>query len=161
MKSVEFSPAALARTFRAAEVVVLVIIALLLIALSGLLLLSGAFELVRAAQHSEVVAQATNILDNVLLVMMTMEIVYTVTLQIQIRRLVPEPFLVIGAVSAVRRMLIVTTNAAQVPARDVQQAQDVLFELAVLALIVLVMVVSIYILRRAPPAPATNDGADG
>jgi phosphate starvation-inducible membrane PsiE len=157
---VEFSPAVLTKVFRAAEVVVLVMIAVLLITLSVFLLLGSAFELVRAVQQSGVVAQATSILDNVLLVMMTMEIVYTVTLQIQIRRLVPEPFLVIGAVSAVRRMLIVTTNAAQIPARDVQIAQNVLLELAVLSLIVLVMVVSIYILRRAPPALAANDAGD-
>lgn len=161
MKSVEFSPVLLARVFRTAEIVVLVLIAVLLIGLSIFLLLDSAFELVRAAQESGVVTQAASILNNVLLVMMTMEIVYTVTLQIQIRRLVPEPFLVVGAVSAVRRMLIVTTNAAAIPSHDVQVVQDTLIELAVLSVIVLVMVVSIYILRRAPPLPLGAKDDDG
>lgn len=157
MKRVEFSPGALTRAFRAAEIVVLVLIAVLLISLSVFLLIGSALGLANAVRNSDVYAQASNILDSVLLVMMTMEIVYTVTLQIQTRRLVPEPFLVIGAVAAVRRMLIVTTNAAQISPGQVQLTRDILLELGVLSVIILVMVVSIYILRRAPPAPVTPD----
>ncbi len=158
MKRVEFTPAALTRVFRAAEVIVLVMIATLLIVVSVALLLRGGYTFIVTFPTTAVITDATNLLDSVLLVMMTMEIVYTVTLQIQIRRLVPEPFLVIGAVSAVRRMLIVTTNASQIPSHDSQMIQTSLFELLVLAVIVLVMVVSIYILRRAPiPAVLEDD----
>lgn len=157
MKRVEFTPAGLTSVFRAAEIIVLVMIAVLLISLSVFLLIGSAVGLVGAVRNLDVVSQASNILDSVLLVMMTMEIVYTVTLQIQTRRLVPEPFLVIGTVAAVRRMLIVTTSAAQVPTRDIEITRDILLELGVLSAIILVMVVSIYILRRAPPAPVTPD----
>ncbi len=157
MNRVEFSPAVLTKAFRAAEIVVLVVIAVLLIALSVFLLFGSALELYAAVLQQNVITQATNILNAVLLVMMTMEIVYTVTLQIQIRRLVPEPFLVIGAVSAVRRMLIVTTNASQVPSHDIEAIRNTLLELGVLSIIIFVMIVSIYILRRAPPPPALSD----
>lgn len=157
MKRVEFSPGALTRAFRVAEIVVLVLIAILLISLSVFLLISSALGLANAVRNLDVYAQASNILDSVLLVMMTMEIVYTVTLQIQTRRLVPEPFLVIGAVAAVRRMLIVTTNAAQISPGQIQLTRDILLELGVLSFIILVMVVSIYILRRAPPPPVSPD----
>lgn len=160
MKKVEFIPSELTKVFRAAEVVVLVMIAVLLIAVSIALLVRGGINFLGGLQTAEILDDATNVLNDVLLVMMTMEIVYTVTLQIQIRRLVPEPFLVIGAVSAVRRMLIVTVNAAQVPVHDIGLIQTSLLELLVLGFIVLVMVVCIYILRRAPPPTATALGVD-
>lgn len=160
MNKIEFTPAALTRYFRAAEIVVLVLIAVMLIAVSVALLLRGGLIFVTSLQTSQIIDDATNLLDSVLLVMMTMEIVYTVTLQIQIRRLVPEPFLVIGAVSAVRRMLIVTTNASQIPLRDLAEIQNSLLELVVLGFLVLVMVISIYILRKAPPAQPTGPDTD-
>jgi len=49
--------------------------------------------------------------DDVLLVMMTMEIVYTVTLSLQSHKLVAEPFLVIGIIAAIRRTLVITAES--------------------------------------------------
>ncbi len=158
MKRDPFSSPQLVRVFRAAEVIVLVLIAVLLIALSVLLLFSSGVELVTAAAHSQVATYAISVLDSVLLVMMTMEIVYTVSLQIQNRRLYAEPFLVIGAVAAIRRILVITANAAELTAQQTDLMRTTLLELGILAVIVFVMILSIYILRKAnaiaPPEPS-------
>lgn len=93
--------------------------------------------------------KSIEILNTVLLVMMTMEIVYTVAVSLEAHALVAEPFLIIGAIAAIRRMLVVTATST----KDEHTAPDVfrntLFELGLLALIVVVMALSIYILRKS------------
>src|SRR5262249_16627136 len=92
--------------------------------------------------------QAIDILDTVLLVMMTMEIVYTVTLSLESHTLVAEPFLVIGAIAAIRRMLVITAESTKLETNPAA-FQSTLLELALLGFIVLAMAGSIYILRRS------------
>jgi hypothetical protein len=40
-----------------------------------------------------------------------MEIVYMVTLSIESHKLVAEPFLIVGAIAAIRRMLVITAQS--------------------------------------------------
>ena len=45
--------------------------------------------------------------------MMTMEIVYTVAISLEAHALVAEPFLIIGAIAAIRRMLVITATSTK------------------------------------------------
>lgn len=130
------------------ERIVLILIAIVLVVLAVLLLISGVTALYQSFVEGKIRDQAIEILDTVLLVMMTMEIVYTVTLSLQSHTLVAEPFLIIGAIAAIRRMLVITAESTKL-----EDKQDVfrgtLIELGLLALIVVTMAISIYILRRS------------
>ncbi len=137
-----------------AESVVLVLIAIVLIIVAVFLLGQSALSIVtllRPEQAGTVRSAAIDILDSVLLVMMTMEIVYTVAVSLESHSLVAEPFLIIGAIAAIRRMLVITAESTQVQAAQAQAAQNynLLLELGLLALIVIAMSISIYVLRRS------------
>jgi phosphate starvation-inducible membrane PsiE len=93
---------------------------------------------------------------------MTMEIVYTVAISLQAHTLVAEPFLIIGTIAAIRRILVITATSTEVEYKpDVFHNQ--LIELGLLAATVIALAVAIWILRhsqtlkdRTQPAPSTG-----
>jgi len=140
-------PRGIAHYLALAERFVLIMIAIVLSLLALLLLASGVQALVESVMSWTIRDNAIEILDTVLLVMMTMEIVYTVTLSLESHTLVAEPFLVIGAIAAIRRMLVITAESTKTT--DGIAFRNTLLELFLLAFIVIVMALSIYILRRS------------
>jgi hypothetical protein len=143
-----------------AESGVLVLIGLILVGLAVLMLGNAVVEVVHAVKENQIHENAIEILDRVLLVMMTMEIVYTVAISLEAHALVAEPFLIIGAIAAIRRMLVITATST----KDEHAAPDVfrntLIELALLALIVITMALAIYILRRAGTLAAAKKSGE-
>jgi hypothetical protein len=143
-----------------AESFVLVLIGIVLIVIAVLLLgnsVSSLATLVSPSGTSSSVRDlAIQILDSVLLVMMTMEIVYTVAITLESHQLVAEPFLIIGAIAAIRRMLVITAEGTKV-GEDLTAFLPILLELALLALIVVAMAGSIYVLRRSQYYLAAKD----
>ncbi len=146
---------------RRAESIVLVLIAIVLIVIAVLLLGNSVISLVQLANPLQVVGNvrdlAIDILDSVLLVMMTMEIVYTVAVTLESHQLVAEPFLIIGAIAAIRRMLVITAESTKVEASNPEQFRSLLLELGLLALIVIAMAISVYFLRRSQPFVQAKD----
>jgi phosphate starvation-inducible membrane PsiE len=142
------------------ESIVLFAIAIVLALLAVLLLVSSVQALVTAVTGGVIRDQAIEILDSVLLVMMTMEIVYTVTLSLESHTLLVEPFLIVGAIAAIRRMLVITAESTKI---ENQPAlfQSTLMELGLLAFTIGVIAFSIYMLRRgqqkALPEGETNE----
>ena len=151
------SPASLLKRI---ESVVLFIIAIVLAVLAVLLLFSSVQALYVAVVGGQIRTQAIEILDSVLLVMMTMEIVYTVTLSLESHKLVAEPFLIVGAIAAIRRMLVITAQSTQI---ENQPAlfQNTLIELGLLAFTIIIIAASVYILRSSqkflPPSEEEGD----
>lgn len=96
------------------------------------------------------------LLDDLLLVLMLVEILHTVRISLQSHVLIMEPFLIVGLIASIRRVLVITMQAAKM-AEPGQATPDklILFrnsmvELAVLAVLIFVFAVSIRFLRRAP-----------
>jgi len=142
-------PRGMAHYLALVERFVLIMIAIVLSVLAVLLLGSGVVALVKSVLEGTIREQAIEILDTVLLVMMTMEIVYTVTLSLESHTLVAEPFLVIGAIAAIRRILVITAESTKMVTTDPTAFRSTLIELALLAVIVLAMAGSIYVLRKS------------
>ena len=134
---------------RRAEGIVLMLIAVVLILLAVLILGNSVLILFDATIRGQLDRLATDILDNVLLVMMLMEIVYTVAVSLEERALVAEPFLIIGAIAAIRRMLIITAESAGFATLNPAAFQSTLLELGLLAFVVLIMITCVWILRRS------------
>ena len=149
-----------AKFLKQTESAVLFVIAIVLALLAILLLFSSVQALYVAVVGGQIRDQAIEILDSVLLVMMTMEIVYTVTLSLESHKLVAEPFLVVGAIAAIRRMLVITAESTKL---ENQPAifQNTLFELGLLAVTIILIAASVYILRRSqkflPPSGEDSD----
>ena len=130
------------------ESTVLFCIALVLSVLAVLLLFSSIYSLFVAVTTGQIRDQAIEILDSILLVMMTMEIVYTVTISIESHKLDAEPFLVVGAIAAIRRMLVITAESTKME-NNIPAFQNMLLELGLLAGTIILIACAVYILRRS------------
>jgi phosphate starvation-inducible membrane PsiE len=101
-------------------------------------------------------------IDRLLFVLMVVEILHTVRVSFRSGTLVCEPFLIVGLIASIRRVLVITleSSRANEPGRWSADSQALLhatmLELLVLALLILVMVISIYLLRRSK-RPAHSD----
>jgi uncharacterized membrane protein (DUF373 family) len=93
------------------------------------------------------------LLDDLLLVLMLVEILHTVRISLQSQILIMEPFLIVGLIATIRRVLVITAKLAepgQVAEEKAVMFRDSMIELGVLAALILVFVFSIYWLRRTP-----------
>ncbi len=127
-------------------------------ALTGLLLLVGslfalgsaAVTLVGPAIGRGSVAEATiGALDQLLLVLIFVELFYTIRLSIREHTLAVEPFLAVGLIATVRRILVLTAEERQLLDTDAETFRRVLVELGVLAGLIVVLVGALVILHRA------------
>jgi len=127
---------------------VLLLIGVALVLVAVLLLYAGMYDLSVAARNgpSEIEHKAIDILNTVLLVMMTMEIVYTVAITLESHTLNAEPFLLIGVIAGIRRMLVITATSTNIEAQP-DQFHNLLLELGLLAITVVALAVAIWILR--------------
>jgi phosphate starvation-inducible membrane PsiE len=145
-----------------AESAVLILIGAVLVVLALLMLEQSVVHLLHAAQEGRVHEEAIEILDGVLLVMMTMEIVYTVAISLEAHALVAEPFLIIGAIAAIRRMLVITATSTKDEHANPDVFRNTLYELALLSLIVITMAYAIVLLRKSAQyvKPVAHDDHD-
>ena len=101
------------------------------------------------------------IIDRLLFVLMLAEILHTVRVSIRSGALTCEPFLTVGLIASIRRVLVITLESSQAtPGKTVEAGHDEVFrasmiELGVLGGLILVMVISIYLVRRS----SRHDGA--
>jgi uncharacterized membrane protein (DUF373 family) len=93
--------------------------------------------------------------DRLLFVLMVVEVMHTVRVSFRSGQLVCEPFLIVGLIASIRRVLVITleTSQAHQPGKWNPESQALLnstmLELTVLGGLILVMVISIYMLRRS------------
>lgn len=108
---------------------------------------------------------AVHVLDELLLVLMIVEILHTVRLSIRAHALVTEPFLIVGLIASIRRVLVITLETANITKSETWSANNAaifhasMVELGLLGLLVLVLVACIVALRRISPVatPETTD----
>src|SRR5436305_9731822 len=133
-----------------AESTVLVLIGIALVLVALLLLYAGLHDLYLAtlAGPEKIEKSAIEILNTILLVMMTMEIVYTVAISLKSHTLNAEPFLIIGAIASIRRMLVITATSTEAE-NNPDKFHNTLVELGLLAGTVVAMAVAIWILRKS------------
>jgi len=81
--------------------------------LAGALLVSGIVEFAHHASAG-ILGAAQILLDRALFVLILIEIVHTVVLSLQSHRLIAQPFVVVGLVAVIRRILLLL-SASQPP----------------------------------------------
>ncbi len=95
---------------------------------------------------------ALQALDQLLLVLVLVEILHTVRISIRSKEIILEPFLIVGLIASVRRVLVIAMQAAKLTEEGPNVADAFrrsMIELGVVGFLVLVFVVSIYVLRRS------------
>ncbi len=94
------------------------------------------------------------VLDQLLLVLMLIEVLHTVRISLRSQSLLMEPFLIVGLIASIRRVLVITMQAAKMTEQnhqpvDASTFQNTMLELGLLALMILVIAFAIYLLRRS------------
>jgi uncharacterized membrane protein (DUF373 family) len=140
------------------EVAIYSCLGILLSATAILALAGAARQLWNAVINWTAATGSFQILDQLLLVLMLVEILHTVRISIRSHTLVTEPFLVVGLIASIRRMLVITLEAADLTKDGKWTAggegifRASMIELGLLAALILILVFSITLLRRSTPA---------
>ena len=87
-------------------------------------------------------------LDRILLILLFVELLYTVQVSFREHALVPEPFLLVGLIAAIRRVLVLTAEFAEVHDQSEMLFRHLIVELVVLAILIIMLVTSLFLLRK-------------
>ena len=122
----------------------------------GLLLTIAALTLLIIALKSMVFAlwnhalggQIVNLLDQILLILLVIELLYTVQVSFRERGLIAEPFLVVSLIAVIRRILVLAAEVPKLPEAGEVVFRHAMLELGVLTVMVLVLVGSLIMLQK-------------
>ena len=129
-----------------------IIVGLALLA-AGVLVVVGLISgLISSINHREsAVTIGIDLLDRILLLLIVAELIHSLRFVVMRGRIVVEPFLFVGLIAVVRRVLIVTAELEhQVQAG--RALTNLLLELGLLGFLALALALAIFLVRRSGPA---------
>jgi uncharacterized membrane protein (DUF373 family) len=133
-------------------------VGLLLAVAAGFVLVGTVSGLVRATlEGGGAVDVGVIVLDRILLALIVAELAYTLRFVVKTHEIAVEPFLYIGLIAVVRRILIVTAQLERGP-RVGAAATNLLLELGVLGLLVPSLAIAVHLVRGERPAPPMVPG---
>ncbi|MBN1478825.1 hypothetical protein JXA70_00985 [candidate division KSB1 bacterium] len=132
------------QVFKYGEDVIYIAIGLLLFLTAILLLYYSISGIIHYIGESDHVRAALHVLDRMLLTLMIIEIFYTVRVSLKSHALCAEPFLIVGLIAAIRRILVISVEGAYVP----EKFDHHMIESGILAALILIFVFSIISLRK-------------
>ena len=142
------------------SIITLVAIAVVLVILAIMLLYTSMVDMCKDLINNSLSNTGIDVLNSVLLVMMIMEIVNTVTMSLESHTLVAEPFLIIGTIAAIRRMLVITAESTHLEINNPKAFRSLLMELGLLGFMVIAMCTSVFILRRSSKSDTKSNNND-
>jgi uncharacterized membrane protein (DUF373 family) len=92
--------------------------------------------------------QVITLLDQLLLILLIIELLYTIQVSFREHRLLVEPFLVVALIAVIRRILVLTAELHKPPEAGGALFTHALTELALLTVMVLVLVIALVMLLR-------------
>ena len=140
-----------ARGFTLVEDVVYVGLGLLLSGAALVLLVSLATNFWRGLAGGTLAGGVVGVLDQILLILMIVELLYTVQLSFREHVLVPEPFVLVALIASVRRILVLAPELPKVVEKGDVQFQNAMIELSVLTVMTLSLVFCLVLLRKRHP----------
>jgi len=137
-----------------AEVAIYSVLAVLLFATALATIADASKILWEGLRHWRIANQTLLVLDELLIVLMLVEILHTVRISIRSHTLITEPFLVVGLIASIRRILVITLEASTLTKEGTWSTERAsifrasMIELGLLGVLVLILVFSITLLRR-------------
>jgi uncharacterized membrane protein (DUF373 family) len=121
----------------------------------GLLLIAIAFtllitEVVYFGKYVSTGTLADNVvflLDRILLIIIFVEVLYTVQVSFRQHILQPEPFLVVGLIAVTRRILVLTAEMSKLAKETQEGFYNAMIELGLLTILIIALVVCLRMLR--------------
>jgi uncharacterized membrane protein (DUF373 family) len=148
------------KLFGAAEDVLYLLIALALTAAGFVYLGYTIYDFFHHLKDETLTPLVLNLLDGLLLVFIITEIIHTIRAVIAEKVLVSEPFLVVGVVAAIRRLIVVSAEAKDL--FGTPDFGDAMLEISVLTGAVVFLGLTIFMLRhthQSEPRPEHEPGS--
>jgi uncharacterized membrane protein (DUF373 family) len=136
-----------ARAFTLVEDIVYVALGVLLSITALILLGHTALTFSRDLLQATLPSAVIGVLDHLLLVLIIVELLYTVQVSFREHAIAPEPFLVVGLVAATRRVLVLTAEFTVAGPENEASFRVAMIELGVLTAMILALVGSLMMLR--------------
>ena len=109
-KSLETQRNWITRAFNAIEDIVYIGLGVLLAGSSIILLVTGMIDFGRNLVTGDFIQQIVPLLDRILLILLFVELLYTIQVSFREHTIVPEPFLLVGLIAGIRRVLVLTAE---------------------------------------------------
>jgi uncharacterized membrane protein (DUF373 family) len=103
------------------------------------------YDFVRGLGRAPFIGQVLELLSGLLLVFIFTELISTIRVVIARRSVTVEPFLIVGMVAAIRRLIVISAEAENL--LGTARFRDLMLEIGVLAGTVLVLGVTVWVLR--------------
>jgi len=146
--SANFFRQLLGHWFDLAEDCIYVGLGLLLIAIAITLLVTEVLYFGRYVSTGTLADNVVFLLDRILLIIIFVEVLYTVQVSFRQHILRPEPFLVVGLIAVTRRILVLTAEMSKLAKETQGGFYNAMIELALLTLLVVTLVVCLRMLRQ-------------
>jgi uncharacterized membrane protein (DUF373 family) len=143
-----FSRVWIARAFTLIEDIVYVGLGVLLAASAVALLINSFIHFWQTLRDGTLATSIIFLLDRMLLVLLIVELLYTVQVSVREHSIVPEPFLLVGVIAGIRRVLVITAEFGHVPQLPPAMLQQFLYELGVLTFLILALIVCLILVRK-------------
>ena len=121
----------------------------ILLAIAALTLLAVAVKSLASALLTRALpGQVVSFLDQILLILLIVELLYTVQVSFREHGLLAEPFLVVALIAVIRRILVLTAELPKLPEAGGAVFSHALLELALLTVMIFVLVASFIMLQK-------------
>ena len=100
------------------------------------------------------------LLDRVLLIIIFVEVLYTVQVSFRQHVLQPGPFLVVGLIAVTRRILVLTAELPKMAKENEALLHNAIIELAMLTVLILALVMSLRLIRPDDVKSAAEETVD-
>lgn len=117
------------------------------------------YDFVSNVGDGDLTKNILTLLDGLLLVFIITELIHTVRAVIDERVLVAEPFLIVGIVAAIRRLVVVSAEAKDLLGKP--EFGDAMTEIGILTAGVLVLAAAIFLLRSTTRSEPTSEHEPG
>jgi uncharacterized membrane protein (DUF373 family) len=138
----------IAQSFTQVEDVLYVGLGVMLAFGAGALLVNAALHFARSLVGGDIGTGFIAVLDQLLLILMIIEILYTVQVSFREHLLVPEPFVLVAMIAAVRRILVITAEFGTLMEQGESALKWALIELGLLTVMTGVLVACLVGLRK-------------
>ena len=137
------------RAMHYGETCVYAVVGLLLLIAAGLALVAVGYELFHDLEDGTLDA-VTAALDGLLLVFILVELLGAVRATITERKLVAEPFLMVGIIASMKAIVVASLEAGSLEGKAFE---DTILEIGVLGVVVLLLGVTSFLVRRKEREP--------
>ena len=147
---------AVGRAFHLAETAIYLALGVLLAVGAGILLVATGHQIVTTVGGGAVPAMK-EVLDTLLLVFIFVELLAAVSETVRERKLVAEPFLLVGIIASIKEVVVFAIDAKDAVGKDVETFRSSMIGVGTMSLLLLVVSVALLLVRRKEREPAEGD----